>query len=224
MRGLLSVCGSGFVVFACGAVPASGSGSEPEAVDVLGEAWARYGTDWISEEAGRNSVICSGANASVSELDCRGSYCDDMLIACVDLTRSYHQHANGTILSQSFIGYTTDQNNSYWTNYASDEAPNNLAICVTTVGGVLRTGLMDGIRASGRYSDNISIHCSPLIAPPNPPPLYCGWTAYFSEEQPNGGVLWDEQKIIGLRCRGSYCDEMSLLVCSNNPQYTYPNP
>lgn len=77
------------------------------------------------------------------------------------------------------------------------------------------------LRCSGRYCDNIQATCTRYAVPPFVASSQASyWTPWFSEEQ-NGDVvegsnfpqLSDNYAVaIGLQCRGSYCDDIRLLM------------
>ena len=157
------------------------------------------GTDVLQEAQGLGAeAVCEGNNVGVRGATCIGSYCEIHRIFCDTLPN----------------GITSNQANAVWTGYISEEAPNNQVFC-GTVGNV--TGAMDGLRVTGWYSDNLSIHCAPITLPSSGYAMGCGWTPYFSEEQ--GG--WASFPVsppgfaAGIRCSGSFCDNVSYYVCRN---------
>jgi len=68
-----------------------------------------------------------------------------------------------------------------------------------------------GFRCQGSNCDNITIYCSGPITTTEYRLLNnnVSWSAWFSEEGNGQGWCNENQVIIGLRCNGSYCDNMS---------------
>jgi len=85
-----------------------------------------------------------------------------------------------------------------WTPFTSEEqGENSPALC--------STGLVSGLRCSGRYCDNVSLACAVAgVATAGT------WGPYFSEEAPAEQICPDGEFVSGLRCKGRYCDDMSL--------------
>ncbi len=161
----------------------------------------------VSEEAGRNLAACQAESITVgggpnqpigaTNAFCGGRYCDDNWLFC------------GSLPAGVVVKSTTR-----WSGFISEEAPNNQAIC-GSIGNV--TGALDGVRATGSYSDNISIRCLDITLPTQGFNLACSWTPYFSEEQgfasfPAGSFA------AGVRCSGRYCDNLSYYACRNSCQ------
>jgi hypothetical protein len=144
----------------------------------------------VSEEVGSNSATCAQANVGVQQAQCGGKYCDDNYLYCKALPAGVTTFGGG-----------------FFSHYISEESPNNLVVC-DTLGGMNPNGIVDGIRAQGKYSDLISVHCRETSRPPT----NCQWSAYFSEEQRllDFGV---GRFVAGVRCKGSYCDQVSYLTC-----------
>lgn len=148
-----------------------------------------------SEEKGRNYRDCGSDPASGAAVDavlCTGDYCDNISLHCALPVR---------------IG--TDTSKSWWTPYVSDENSGSMdAFCIQndTI-----TGLIDGIRASGRWADNISVRCSPFRN--QPARANCRFTGWASEE--DGVVQFAaDERAVGVQCRGAHCDDMRWYVCS----------
>jgi hypothetical protein len=80
---------------------------------------------------------------------------------------------------------------------------------------------LSALTCSGSYCDNIGARCTRYADPPavsSPEPTY--WTSWHSEEK-DGDVLegsnfpmlaHPNSVAVGLRCRGKYCDNISLLI------------
>lgn len=172
-------------------------GKESQAVN---EAWIGP----ISEEPPNNAMLCDPPFA-VTAATCGGAYCDNNYIFCWPVQQDLGVLLNGAA--------------GAWTPYISEEAPNNSVVCGSP-GNI--TGFMDGMRATGSYSDNISIHCTPFLWNPGVV-LGCEWTPYFSEEVQGNVDLynawtsyWKPKSVLaGVRCSGKYCDNVSYYQCHN---------
>jgi hypothetical protein len=182
----------------CGA--GEDAGTVPEQVGSTEQALTGTWIGPISEESSKSSATCAskGLPGTVAlGVQCRGSYCDDMYLLC-------GPPPNTITLTGEDQG---------WSPYTSDEQYNNGPWSVCN-----RLGVVDGIRATGRYSDNVSVHCAG-VSFPTPNELHCAWTAPFSEEQGtmyfnttlfpvrSGGVAFD------FKCSGSYCDNLQFMAC-----------
>jgi hypothetical protein len=194
----------------CGAAPAEepseGTGLEQEQIYPF--------TDWVSEEQPAG-VICPGSGQAIRGAACRGSYCDDVALICAAA------HSRST--TDPAIPTTP----SGWTSYISEEPHDaahpdqwNEVVCGSNQPFELDGPyVIDGIRASGAFADSISVHCAQLASGHGPIFGTCEWTPYFSEEQgtqyfpPLAERLPYTKVAIGVRCRGSYCDDMSYRVC-----------
>lgn len=116
---------------------------------------------------------------------CSGSYCDSVKIGC-----------------NAYLGAPLGGS---WRPAISEEGGNNLMLCPGD-------GMVDGASCSGSYCDNISFHCvdTTLHKTNN-----CGWTGWFSEETPAWTtIVSGEQAVAGVQCRGRYCDDMRMYLCS----------
>jgi hypothetical protein len=147
-------------------------------------------TPWVSEEQPAGTS-CGTDNAAATYAGCSGSYCDSMRLFC------------GTLPSGFVRTGTTS-----WTGYISEEAP-NVASCPAGY-------IIDGIRATGSYGDNVSVRCVSATFPSQG--TLCQWTPWFSEEQGTQAFDVSSQSYakavaLSVRCSGSYCDSMSYFVC-----------
>ena len=128
--------------------------------------------------------------------------------------------AIGVALIGSLVGSAT-ASAAYWTGWISEEAPVNQGWCNAWNEAAV------GMACSGSYCDSIRLRCEVL-----PNSMYLDsntdyWTDYFSEEfddlwVDDGGWYhgyWDNNRLCGyhspylvsgIRCSGSYCDNMSL--------------
>ena len=90
----------------------------------------------------------------------------------------------------------------FWTTITSDEyAP------LSCPSGYL----VDAMEALGSDSDNIALHCGSIgRAASNQ-----AWSAYFSEEGPkNWDICGTNRFIVGIACKGDYCDDISIQCAS----------
>jgi hypothetical protein len=154
-------------------------------------------TPFVSEEQAQGTT-CGEDGNFVTAAKCRGDNCDDMSLYC----------------SPSPAGLTTTPAN--WTTFISEEAPTKSLTCdsnSSAIGDLAISSVIDGIRATGSYADNVSVHCANL--PSGHQLSACEWTPYFSEEA--GTQVFPAGKVAaGIRCRGSYCDDLSYFVCAVN--------
>lgn len=162
---------------------------------ILVASKAHAATGWlgpISDESWKNQGICGGNNVGITAAECVGRYCDDMYFDCENITAGRTYSTSG-----------------YWSAYFSDEGQGT-AYCQSGGQGSAVNGLITGVKASGSYSDNISVLCNTLVSPAVL--TGCHWTGWFSEEQ---GLLefGPGEFAAGARCSGSYCDNMSFYVC-----------
>lgn len=158
----------------------------------------------VSEEYWKTSATCGGSpNVAATAAWCSGDFCDDMYLFC------------GTMPA----GFTTNGLDYGWTGYVSEELGNPVAQCPS--GSVI-----DGVRARGRYADDISVHCTGVNFPSR---WLAWWQAQFSEEQGGqtfSGVPNQPNQLPSLanavRCFGSYCDNLQFIAvsqaCSSDAQ------
>jgi hypothetical protein len=89
---------------------------------------------------------------------------------------------------------------SGWTRYTSEEYPPI---------NCEQTSMVNGIGCSGRYCDNVRMHCSPTGLAGGS----ASWSSYFSEETGGAGnrrMCGERQWLVGLACSGRYCDNLSI--------------
>jgi len=191
---VLFVLGAFFVV-GCGAADESAVQGAEESTASTSEAIVNAWTPWVSEESTMSSATCGGSAAAATKAQCSGAYCDNMRLYCGALPK----------------GFTRTSSAVWWSDpYISEEAPNNVQWCP---GGYV----LDGIRATGSYADNISIHCAQTNFPTQG--TNCRWMPWFSEE--NGGTQTFYYNVVSglpsvalaVACNGSYCDNMTYYVC-----------
>jgi len=194
MKHFVLTAGFGLLLCACGAADGMSVGEEGNtASDEQGlvNQW----TPFISEEAPAFTTCGSDNGVAATAARCTGSYCDNMSLFC------------GT----SPFTTTGQPDSLVWTTYVSEEQPAGV-MCPSW--GILPR-VIDGIAATGSYADNIAVRCRGAVLGPD---VNCGWTPYFSEEQ---GIqtfrynIWSYQTAVakGVRCSGSYCDNLSFYVC-----------
>jgi hypothetical protein len=152
----------------------------------------RYWVGPISEEQGTWGGSC-GVSFVVQQAFCGGSYCDDNWIRC----------GTPTYKGQNITG---NWNGGHiFTNYTSEEyfiSQPNRAICPF---GYAATDMT----ATGSRSDNVRLGCIKLNLPTLDPGYFwnIAWMPPFSEEtgySVDGYPWW----ISGVKCTGSYCDNM----------------
>jgi hypothetical protein len=141
----------------------------------------------ISEET--PPAVC-WAGWFVSGIRCNGRYCDNIEITCTKIP-----------------GATVGSDNR-WTPWVSEES-SSPAWCGPG------PNLIAGFACNGRYCDNISLYCVPLV---NLRSIHCWQTKTVSEE--HGGTLSFQEGTSGgivvatqMSCSGSYCDNKTFQVC-----------
>ena len=144
----------------------------------------------VSEEVGKSYAYCSEDNVGVTAARCVGKYCDDMYLTC----------------SRTPAGFTTSAAGADFVPYFSDETP--ARYCSPDGTPVNINGIVEGIHASGKYSDNIWIHCAPILSGHL---TNCTWSGWFSEEE--GSESFGGRFAVGAQCQGSFCDWMRYYIC-----------
>jgi hypothetical protein len=142
----------------------------------------------ISEET--PPAVCR-SGSFVSGIRCTGKNCDNIEITC-------------TQLPGAMVGA-----DHRWTRWVSDESTSP-AWCGPG------PNLIAGMACGGRYCDNVSLYCVPLV---NLRTIHCRSTRSVSEE--SGGSLSflegypSGAKVVGtqLSCSGGYCDNLSFYAC-----------
>ena len=176
------------------ACSAADDASVPEADEATSSVEQPVVNGWIgpvSEESWKQSATCGSPGVGATQAWCSGSYCDDMYLFCGSVPQ----------------GFATNGVDRGWTIYVSEEGGGPAALCPSGA-------IVDGIRATGSYADNVSVHCTGASFPSQG--TNCKWTPWFSEEQ--GGQTFTGPGLrsavaLGVRCSGSYCDNMSYFVC-----------
>ena len=142
----------------------------------------------ISEET--PPAVCR-SGSFVSGIRCTGRYCDNIAITCTQLP-----------------GATVGADHR-WTPWVSEESTSP-AWCGPG------PNLIAGLACGGRYCDNISLYCVPLV---NLRTSRCQSTRWVSEES-GGSLSFIEGYATGakvfatqLSCSGGFCDKLSFLTC-----------
>jgi len=176
----------------------------------------RYWTRWVSEEYGGPPAYCQASNEGAVGAACSGRYCDNVRLYCETFP----------------YGITLDSNTRYWTGFFSEEIKGprlgtlegwyplyeqNTEVC----NGGSTGGIVQGMRCSGSYCDNISLKCAVPVRWVNgvrdPATMKnCAWSGWYSEEQGSKDFGWNRY-ISGVRCSGRYCDNKQYYVCSLAP-------
>jgi hypothetical protein len=165
MKNLVLTLTSAFVFTACGAADEATLAEEGTEGTIASESEALVNqwTALVSEEAPLNNASCGNdGNVGATRARCTGSYCDNMALFCGTIPAGWGAPASGLL----------------WTSYVSEEQPGGV-MCPDN-GLVAR--ILDGIRVTGSYGDNVSVRCRSASIPPMSQ-MNCGWTPYFSEEQ-----------------------------------------
>ncbi|MFN8489164.1 MAG: hypothetical protein U0350_16375 [Caldilineaceae bacterium] len=83
---------------------------------------------------------------------------------------------------------------------------------------------VDGMACSGSYCDNVALHCRRYTSTPDSSRLYDSVSYWISEEHPNNMYPPQNQQwspnwfVVGLKCKGRYCDDIQLFIKKNNSQ------
>jgi hypothetical protein len=140
----------------------------------------------ISEET--PPAVCN-SGWFVSGIRCTGPYCDNIEIFC-------------TKLPGSTVGA-----DHRWTPWVSEESSSP---------GWCGPGpnLIAGMACGGRYCDNVSLYCVPLV---NLSSVRC-WTTRSVSEEGGGNLSFVEggaAPVVAsqMSCSGRYCDNLSFRVC-----------
>ncbi len=160
---------------------------------IIGETYGTYEFPycegqkrWFSEEDGGLSPFVEGP---IDKVFCSGRFCDNMALQAAKA------------LSLDDISYSRGA----WTGWFSEE-DSAQANCPTN-SFVVRA------QCSGRYCDNLRLHCVPFATNSdyafvsNAPPKESKW---FSEEGGGSGSCGSGYAVVGMRCSGRYCDNISL--------------
>ena len=148
-------------------------------------------------------------NVGIGSALCTGKRCDNIQLTCRALPPGV-----------GVVGYENFDNRAYgpfaigWTSYISEESGRNQVSCESGGPGSGVDGIIDGMRITGGYADNISLHCRRFF--PTPRSITCSWTGYFSEEH-GLNDFGPGNFAAGVACTGANCDNMAYRVCSATP-------
>jgi len=121
-------------------------------------------------------------------VQCKGWYCSELALNCVD-------YPNWDWAWQDYMGEI------------SDESANNERKCAPD-------SFISGIKCSGWYCDNVTIECLKFKNHYRNE-ASCSWSSYISEENPTP-LDASPKYLAGVKCSGSYCDNMKFYQCSLN--------
>lgn len=164
------------------------------AVQVMGFAPAVHA---VSEETPPKSC---GAQL-LDGITCSGRYCDNIGLKCGP--RVYNVY------------------NWQWTRHVSEESGGRMNCNVRNPFDQVdapagEPAFITGISCNGSYCDNVSLEC---VALRGHFPSYsgCDWTESVSEER--GTLNFPAGRYaVAMKCRGSYCDNKSFLLCDIRPR------
>ncbi|MEM9455539.1 MAG: hypothetical protein AAGF11_15265 [Myxococcota bacterium] len=169
--------------------------------------------DWVSEENGSPWSMCGPINQAVAGFDCSGGYCDDVRVRCQTMPNGI------TVSGYNFSDWFSEENTGIgtWTSagwYRYDDSYSH----VCNYSG--ESGIMTAVHCKGSNCDDIQLECATPRRVVNGawqavPMVDCGWTGWYSEEQPPLTYAVGANRFVtGVRCRGSYCDDKQFYVCS----------
>jgi hypothetical protein len=102
------------------------------------------------------------------------------------------------LFSFSHSNYSTAASSSYWTAPNSEEQGDNTnAVC--------SDGLINGLRCTGRYCDNVAVSCHSPFQTTNP-----DWSRYFTDGDPDRAICPQNKFVTALKCDGRYCDNVAI--------------
>jgi hypothetical protein len=198
MRKVVLAAAGALALAACGAADGTTS-ADDETTATEGEAIKDLWTPFVSEEQPLGTTCGTTDMVGATRAACTGSYCDNMALFC------------GT-LPAPFVS-TGSADSFTWTSFVSEEQPGGV-MCPSW--GILPR-VIDGIRFTGSYGDNVSVHCRGANLGTSAD-MNCAWTPFFSEEQGTqtfhvSPFSYQTAVAKGVRCSNSYCDNMSFYVC-----------
>ncbi len=164
---------------------------------------------WTSEEY--TPATCSSASAPlVAHINCDGSFCDNISLDC-DTQRNDPTALHPLPIPPLAPPPPPTVGASTWSSWFSEEGAASNLNSRKCSGATWLTG----IKCRGSYCDEISIRCSEMFdADSGTPksPSNCTWSDWYSEEDDFVSFAFSSF-IRGVKCQGSYCDEMAYLVC-----------
>jgi hypothetical protein len=171
---------------------------------------------WTSSTSEEYPPASCQSGYVANDISCKGSYCDNIRLRCVARASE----------GLAFVS-------SYWSSWFSEEGGTNLETKITPLciaGGdcgpsitmpVGRNfhvchngaGIVTAITCKGKYCDNLSLRCQKPDSSKHHLRA-CSWTPYFSEEGSGSPfVPGTNRVIVGIECKGSYCDNKRALIC-----------
>jgi len=155
-------------------------------------------TNWFSEEWPRHVGVCN-IESAVSGINASGPYSDNLQLACK---------------SFGAAPWHLDHASSRWLSFFSEE-PYNARWCMAGE-------VVTGVQASGSFSDNLALQCTPLKDSMDRLTRIegCHWLGPVSDETGPRTAL-NAEWALGARCTGSYCDNVDLYVCTVLPPSEY---
>ncbi len=185
------------------------------------EAAHQYFTGWISEEAPNNYTYCTSWDEAMNGIQCSGSYCDSLRLACVTLPTTLFGDSSTDRFTSWFSeeddgGIIVSEGEGFGTTHLLNER-----YCNAPVPGQIDSfgpAVVAGWQCSGSYCDNQSLEC---VVPKHVSDsswgnfTSCSWsTTWYSEE--NSGFYFPyttARYVVGVRCGGSYCDNKQFYSC-----------
>jgi hypothetical protein len=134
-------------------------------------------------------VICDPGHY-MSGMSCRGSYCDNVGLACSIRTDAAGSRIAWGSLAE-FGSYFSEEGSAMY------RCPKNTAIA--------------GFACKGSYCDSISLFCVHTAGVELKNCRPGRWS--LSEEAPGNLELNDNEVAVTMRCRGKYCDIKTLDIC-----------
>ncbi len=201
-----SVFAAALGLAACG--PA-GELDSAEEVDTTAQAATYQWIPGISEEPGKNWNTCrvtGDPNTLPSRVSCFSDYCDEVSLFCGTPADGVYPNLTASIVEMPYV---------------SEENGGPASRCVPG------TALI-GLRATGSYSDNLSALCVPTTfndAIWAPKGVLMNWSPWESEEGNTPEYIGIGPEVpLGVRCRGSFCDDVSFfarLKVENYPTHQF---
>jgi hypothetical protein len=144
-------------------------------------------TSWSSWAKNVFQPADCGEESLINGAKCRGSRCSDVAVRCV----------KGDLKKAS----------SYWTEYFSEENPEELKNKRVCRGDRFVTA----IRCKGINCGNVQIQCTDFSNVKKGED--CQWTPKVSEEE-GGTISFGSSKYVaGVKCHGKRCESLNFLVC-----------
>lgn len=137
----------------------------------------------FSEEGSASERCPSGF--VVTGLRCSGSYCDNLSLRCCPY--------QATADTAAAIGLSAP-----FSEEGSAQA-------------TVTNAWVSGATCSGKYCDNLVLHY--LSTAKLSHTGQCSWSEWVSEEGSGERLCADGTYVAGMKCKGSYCDNMSLYCC-----------